>query len=74
MLHRGLGACPSIPRLIAGLLVTTTERHNMTKIKSLFEFCDKAEELPPEPMPTKVVKLVRENGKFKHIAVERNKK
>ena len=46
----------------------------MTKIKSLFDCCDKVKELPPEPLPTRISKNIRKDGKLFTITVERKSK
>jgi hypothetical protein len=43
------------------------------KIKSLFDYMTPVAELPPEPLPTKVIKAAKKDGKLIYIAVERKK-
>lgn len=43
------------------------------KIKSLFDYMTPVADLPPEPMPTKVIRPAKKDGKIIYIAVERKK-
>jgi len=42
------------------------------KVKSIF--LDTVNDLPPEPIPTKVIKAAKKDGKLIYVAVERSKK
>ena len=44
------------------------------KIKSLFDCLPPARELPPEPMPSNIVKRFNVDGKIKDVVVKRKAK
>jgi len=44
------------------------------KTESIFDYSPPVKYLPPEPIPTKVTKAARKDGKLIYIAVERSKK
>ena len=41
---------------------------------SIFDYSKPVKDLPPEPMPTKIIKAAKKDGKLIYVAVERSKK